>query len=223
VVFEFLKFQYYNQSAQIKKSEKYYDELLGDLNTLMTNYNLYCFAPNFLLQTLERHKRLETQVTLYESNKKIFEDYEIDKNNVPLYVIYACYRAICCYNVNRYDEASKYLNVLLNDLSLKKNPNTLVEVKIFLGLIYCLMKDFDLFNQLINSIQRQIRIMGKEECAHIVILIKMMKTTISEYKKGKSPKINNFVNKLSKIKTAHFSPFNYLDIDDTLVAKLNKS
>ncbi len=221
VVFEFLKFQYFTHINQYRKSEKYYDEINARTNNLITNYNLFCFAPMFLFLKLERHYRMETEQLLYEENKMLFEDFEIDKNNIPQYIIYVTYRAICCYNIEKYDEAAKWLNNLLNDLSLKKHPNTLLEIKIFLGLQYCLMRDFDLFNQLVNSIQRQVRILGKEECVHILLLTKIMKTSLNEYKKGKNPKIQSYLNKLTKSKPNYFSPINYIQLDETIINKLS--
>lgn len=222
VVFEFLKFQYYTHTNQFRKSEKYYDEINLRTNNLITNYNLFCFAPHFLFIKLERHYRLETEHLLYEENKSLMEDYEIDTHNIPQYIMYVAYRSICCYNINKYDEAAKWLNNLLNDLSLKKHPNTLLEIKVFLSLQYCLMRDFDLFNQLVNSIQRQVRILGKQECAHILLLTKIMKTSLNEYKKGKSPKIQSLISKLTKSKPKYFSPINYIQLDETVINKLSQ-
>lgn len=221
VVFEFLKFQYYNSTNQFRKAEKYYDEINIRTNNLVTNYNLFSFSPSFMMMKLDRHYRLETEDMLYEENKSLFEDFETDKNNIPQYVLYASYRAICCYNIGKYDEAAKWMNNLLNDLSLKKHPNTLLELKIFLGLQYCLLRDYDLFNQLINSIQRQVRILGKQECAHILILTKVMKASLNDYKKGKSPKVQVYINKLNKSRPKYFSPLNHIPVDETMVARLS--
>lgn len=223
VVFEFLKFQYYTHTNQFRKAEKFYEEINIRTNNLITNYNLFSFSPSFMLMKLERHYRLETEAQLHEENKMLFEDFEIDKNNIPQYVIYACYRAICCYNVGKYEEASKWLNTLLNDLGLKKHQTTLLEVKIFLGLQYCLMHDHDLFNQLINSIQRQVRIMGKDEYTHIMILTKIMKTSLNEYKKGKKPKVHSYLGKLAKCRPKYFSPLNYIQLEEMMTTKLGKT
>ncbi|TAH25257.1 MAG: hypothetical protein EAZ07_07635 [Cytophagales bacterium] len=221
VVFEFLKLQYYTHNNQFRKAEKYYDEINNSMNHLITNFNLFSFSPYLMLLKLERHYRLETENTLYEENKILFEDFEIDKNNIPQYIIYASYRAICCFNIGKYEEASRWLNNLLNDLSLKKHPQTLVEIKVFLSLQYCMTRDLELFNQLINSIQRQVRIIGKENCLHVLYLIKIMKTIINEYKKGKTPKVNYFLSKINKNKPQHFSPINYIQIDDSLISRIN--
>ena len=117
-----------------------------------------------MFSKIERNQRLGNLPELYEENKVLFIDYENDLHDIGRYLIYMSYRAVCCMFIEKYDEASKWLNNLLNELSLKKYPEAQVEVKLLLGLQYCLMRDEELFNQLINSVQRQVRILGKEEC-----------------------------------------------------------
>ena len=61
-----------------------------------------------------------------------------------------------------------------------------LEIKSLLALQYTLMKDFELFNQLSNSIQRQIRLSGKDSCENIQLFLKILKIATSEAKKEKS-------------------------------------
>jgi hypothetical protein len=220
LVFEYLKLEYYSRTNNYRKSEKHYDEVYEQATTLLTNYNLYTFTPQFLLSQLEREGRLEKENGLYEENKALFEDFEIDKNNIPQYIIYIVYRAISCYYADKYDEAARYINNMLNDLSLKKMPFTQLEIKLFLALQYCLMKDYDLFNQLINSIQRQVRLLGKENCAHILVFTKILKTSLNDIKKSKPTKIQGYINKLKKVSPPHFSPLKYIKLDDDFINRL---
>jgi hypothetical protein len=220
LVFEYLKLEYYSRTNNYRKSEKHYDEVYEQATTLLTNYNLYTFTPQFLLSQLEREGRLEKENGLYEENKALFEDFEIDKNNIPQYIIYIVYRAISCYYADKYDEAARYINNMLNDLSLKKMPFTQLEIKLFLALQYCLMKDYDLFNQLINSIQRQVRLLGKENCAHILVFTKILKTSLNDIQKSKHTKIQGYINKLKKVSPPHFSPLKYIKLDDDFINRL---
>lgn len=220
LVFEFLKLEYYTNFNVYRKADKYLEEVNEQASTLITNYNLYTFTPKFLLTKLDHHIRTSTENGLYEENKALFEDFEIDKNNNPLYVIYVSYRALSCYYSDKYDEAAKWINHMLNDLSLKKTPYAQLEVKIFLALQYCLMDDDDLFNQLINSIQRQIRLLGKENCQHILVFTKILKTSLNDSKKSKSMKIQGYINKLKKVSPPHFSPLKYIKLDEDFITRL---
>jgi len=50
--------------------------------------------------------------------------------------------------------------------------------------------DFELFNQLSNSIQRQIRFsFGKDECENVPLFLKILKVATSESKRTKPKKI----------------------------------
>jgi hypothetical protein len=220
LVFEYLKLEYYSRTANHRKAEKHYDEVYEQATTLLTNYNLYTFTPQFLLSLLERQGRMEKENNLYEENKALFEDFEIDKNNVPQYIIYIVYRAISCYYADKYDESARYINNMLNDLSLKKMPFTQLEIKLFLALQYCLMKDYDLFNQLINSIQRQVRLLGKENCTHILVFTKILKTSLNDIKKSKPAKIQGYINKLKKVSPPHFTPLKYIKLDEDFINRL---
>jgi hypothetical protein len=221
LVFEYLKFEYYNHTSNVRKADKYFDDLKELIPVLLNNYNLYTFTPQILLTSLERNIKRGKETSMYEENKVIFEDFEIDRNNIPQYIIYITYRALGCYYADKYEEAAKWINSLLNDLSLKKLPFTQMEIKIFLAMQYCLMRDYDLFNQLINSIQRQIRVMGKVDCTHIIVFTKLLKTSLNEVKKSKASKIHEHIQRLSRVMPAHFSPIKFIKYDDDFINRLS--
>jgi hypothetical protein len=221
LVFEYLKFEYYSINSIYRKAEKFFEEVDEASVELLTNYNLYTFPAKFLLTKIERYLRIGTENLLYEENKILFDEYEVDIEDVPQFVIYTMYRALGCYYADKYDEAARIVNNLLNVLSLKKHPFAQMEVKLFLALQYCLLKDYDLFNQLINSIQRQVRILGKEHCTHILLYTKIMKSSLNDVKKSKSTKIQGNINKLRNVLPKHFSPLNYIKLDDEFISRLS--
>jgi len=219
-VFEYLKFEYYFMIDTYKNSESNYENVNEGVSNLLTNYGLYTFPSQFLLSKIQKHSLAGTEANLYEESKKLFEDFEVDKNNLPQYVIYTLYRAITCYYAGKFDESARWINNMLNEQSLKKHPYTLLEVKIFMAYQYCLMKDNELFNQLTNSIQRQVRLLGKDKCQHLVYYSKIFKASLSKVKKGKPSKIAALQNKLMKVKPEYFSPFNFIRMDDDFLKKL---
>lgn len=221
LVFEYLKFEYYSTSNVYRKAEKFFEEVDDAAPALLSNYSLYTFPGQFLLSKIDRYLRIGNENLLYEENKILFDEFEIDKEIVPQYVIYVVYRAIGCYYADRYDEAARWINHMLNDLSLKKHPFTQLEVKLFLALQYCLMKDYDLFNQLINSIQRQVRILGKENCEHVLTYNKIMKISLNDVKKSKAGKIQGYLGKLKALMPNHFSPLSFIKLDDDFITRLS--
>jgi DNA mismatch repair ATPase MutL len=85
------------------------------------------------------------------------------------------------------------------------------------------MSDMDLFKQLINSIQRQMRLMDKDQCEHIMLYTKILKTSISEQKRNKKDKIWLLVSKLDRLQVKGFCPTRLIRIDDEFMDMLVKS
>jgi len=169
---------------------------------------------------LERSLRLGTENELYEENEGIFLDYEVDQRDVPKHIVYIIYRSLSCYYAGKYDEAAKIINNMLNDVSLKKYPYAQIEVKSILALQYTLLKDYELFNQLSNSIQRQIRMFGSESCENIQIFIKILKIATSEAKKEKAKKITSLIPRFAATTSNYFTPTKLIKMDDKFVKAL---
>ncbi|TRX48207.1 hypothetical protein FNH22_29580 [Fulvivirga sp. M361] len=220
LVFEFLKLEYYNHYKVYRKAERYFEEVNDAASNLLTNYTLYTHPSQFLVTKVHRHLRVGTEAEMYEENEGMFHDYEADKQDTPTYLTYVMYRAISCYYANNYEEASRWINNLLNEVSLKKYPYVQLEIKIILAIQYAMMSDFDLFNQLINSIQRQVRLLGKDTCEHVIILSKILKVAISDVKKNKADKIRTMMTKISVIDTPHFALSNLIKRDESFVQRM---
>ncbi|MGF1636532.1 MAG: hypothetical protein ACFCUU_05620 [Cyclobacteriaceae bacterium] len=221
VVFEYLKLEYYDHYKVYRKAENYFEEVNESCASLLSNYTLYTYPAQFLITKIRRHIRMNNVEEMHEENGGIFQDFESDPNDIPNYITYITYRSISCYYAKKYDEAAKWINNLLNEVSLKKYPAAQLEIKVILALQYCMVKDYDLFNQLINSIQRQIRLLGKDVCDHVIILTKMMKISISDSKRNKKSKIESLAEKFRTYKVKHFSPTLLIKIDDDFIDALS--
>lgn len=222
LVFEFLKLEYYNHYKVFRQAEKYYEEVNDACANLLVNYSNYTFPAQFLISKLDRSIRTGTEHELYTENEAIFIDYEVDMQDIPKHIIYVIYRSLSAYYVGKYEEAAKLINGLLNDVSLKKYPYAQLEIKTLLALQYTLMRDFELFNQLSNSIQRQIRLFGKDSCENIQLFLKILKIATSEAKKEKAKKIQAITPRLSTIQVNYFAPTRLVKLDDRFVGLLTE-
>ncbi|MBS1542574.1 MAG: hypothetical protein JST14_02980, partial [Bacteroidetes bacterium] len=220
LLFEFLKLEYYNHYKVYKQAERYYEEVSDAASNLLINYPYYTFAVQFMISKMERALRLGTEGELYAEQEELFADYEPDVNNVPQHVIYTVYRALCSYYVGRYDETAKWLNTLINDVSLKKYPQAQMEIKALLCLQYCLLKDIDLFNQLSNSVQRNIRMIGKDACENVLTFLKILKIAVSEAKREKHKKISALIPKFKAMKVDYFAPTGLIRMDEKFIERL---
>ncbi|MFW5700688.1 MAG: hypothetical protein ACOCWM_03275 [Cyclobacteriaceae bacterium] len=221
IVFDFLKLEYYNHYKVYRKAENYFEEVNESTSSLLSNYSLFTYPSQFLITKIERHMRMDNVEQMYEENEGLFHDFECDKNDTPKFITYVTYRALSCYYVGKYDEAARWLNNLLNEVSFKKYPFAQLEIKVILAMQYCLVNDFDLFNQLINSIQRQLRLLGKDSCEHILTMTKILKIAISDTKKNKESKIRGLVDKIDKSNKGYFAPTMLLKLDDSFIKKLS--
>lgn len=220
LVYEYLRLEYYNYYKVYRKAENYFEEVNESAAHLLSNYSLYTYSPQFLLTKIERHLRINDAEQMYKENDALFQDFDIDNDDLPKYITYIVYRALSCYYAEKYDEAARWINNLLNEVSLKKYPYAQLEIKTILALQYCLQSDYDLFNQLINSIQRQIRLLGKDNCDHVLIFTKILKIAISESKRNKYDKIHQLAEKFKSTEAPYFAPTKYVKLDDVLLQKL---
>ncbi|MBK5279802.1 MAG: hypothetical protein JJE09_13165 [Bacteroidia bacterium] len=220
LVFEFLKLEYYNHYKVYRQAEKYFEEVNDAAANLLTNYNSFTFSAQFLLSKLSRYLRHGTEKELYLENESMFIDFEADLLDVPRHTVYVSYRALSCYYVDKYSEAAKWFNQLLNDVSLKKYPLAQMEIKAMLALQYCMLHDFELFNQLSNSIQRQIRMLETENCENILVFLKILKIAVSEAKKDKPKKISSLISKFKELEVPYFAPTMLLNMDETFIDNL---
>lgn len=221
VVLSFMRLEYYNHYKLYRKAESFFEEVNDSIGSLLSSYNTHTYPAQFLFTKLERQIRLGNLETLYEENQGLFIDFEPDMQNVPQYVTYICYRAICMYYAGKYEEAIKWLNKLLNEVSLKRFAYVHLEIKLLLALQYCIVKDSELLSQLVNSIQRQIRILSKETCIHAVQIIKILKVASQGSKSERESKIRVVMEKIKKvIRTNGFSLMRYIKMDDDFVKRL---
>ncbi len=220
LVFEFLRLEYYNHYKVYRQAEKYFEEVNDAAANLLVNYPTITFSVQFFISKLERSLRLGTEKELYAENERIFADVEADSQDIPKHLIYITYRALSCYYLEKYEEAAKLFNGLINEVSLKKYPFAQMEVKALLALQYCMLRDFELFNQHSNSIQRQIRMFGKDECENVLLFLKILKIATSEAKKEKSKKISALIPKFKEAKVNYFAPTSFINMDEAFIKKL---
>jgi len=220
LVFEFLKLEYYNHYKVYRQAEKYFEEVNDAIANLLVNYPHYTFSAQVLISKLDRSLRLGTEKELYAENESLFMDLESDPLDIPRHTVYVIYRALSSYYVGKYEEAAKIINGLLNDVSLKRYPFAQMEVKTLLALQYCMLNDFELFNQLASSIQRQIRLFGKHACENILLFIKILKIAVSESKKDKRKKIASLVPKLQATKISYYAPTMFVRMDEKFIENL---
>lgn len=221
MVFEFLRLEYYNHYRVFKQAEKYYEEINEAATSLLMNYVHYTFPPQFLVSRMLRSLRLGIEVELFGENENLFRDLELDPADLVATTVYDVYRGLSSFYVGKYDEAARILNQLLNHSGLRNFPFIWMEIKTLLALQYCLLNDGELFNQLSNSIQRQLRLTDKESCQNLVLILKMLRTALSESSRDKEARISQLARRIGDLPLSpYFSPTSFIRMDGKFVKQL---
>ena len=129
------------------------------------------------------------------------------------------YRALSAYYVGKYDYVSRWVNLMINQLSWKQHSLSLLEARLMLSIIYYLKGDYGLLKQISGSIQRQIRSIGKENCVIGYTLQQMIKIAISPHRKNKYFKIKELVAEINNLEANYFSPIKLIRLDDNFIRK----
>jgi hypothetical protein len=220
LVFEFLRLEYYNHYKVYRQAEKYYEEVNDAASNLLVNYPYYTFSAQFLISKIERHVRLGLEKELYAENESLFQEFEMDTDNLPMYVIYTTYKALSSYYSGRYDEAGKFLNTLLADVSIKKYTYVVLELKTLMALQFVMQREIETFNTTSISIMRGLRSVDEDESSSVFHFLKILKIAVSEAKREKEKKIMVVIPQLKAAKVKHFAPTRLIQIDEEFIKKL---
>ncbi|MCP4521488.1 MAG: hypothetical protein GY827_07325 [Cytophagales bacterium] len=187
-VFTYLQILFNYKTQSMRLVDEALTELEPCANKLFSNYTSYTIPTYLLLIQAERYQALGKSNELDALNERIFQHTEIDDNNLAVFNCYNNYRAICYILNQKYHEAILYLDKSLESNTLKDYIKTIIDVKLLK--IFCLIHTFkhEEAEFILGNVQRQIRTMGKENCMHSFIFMKMIKALTSEIEPEKKNK-----------------------------------
>ena len=222
-VFDFLWFCYYDHYQVFRKVENYYNNINIRSPQLLTNFSLFTFPSTFLILKMKRALRLNQEKSLHKQNKILYNDLVVNKLDVPSYYIQTIYFSLSDYYANEYKIAAKRLSELVNEISWKKYPNALLEARILLVLFHLMDNDIEHEKLVSTSLQRQIRVIGKENCEMAYRFYLLLKTAKNDLKRNKAENVIKLARELDLIKPHHFSPLKLVKMDDSMILKLSSS
>ncbi len=216
LVFDFLRFAYYNRQGKSDQERIYYEILDYKIEELLTDFNFGMECSQILFFKLERHIKEDNMQELFKDYDEYLSKIDMEPNRTVSYVNFSIFQAYVAYYSGNYDNASRILYRLRNRINLRKSPHMDAEVKIFLALTYVLQDEVDLANQLILSLQRQLKKAYFGDYDHGKILLKLLTNRLS----GKSSKrIQQAQKLLSEFKEANVGSraiLPYLDLEKAL-------
>ena len=204
VAFDFIELYYLAKSNNPALEEKI-QNFENQISIFLNNYSAYSF-PALLIEIVMISKSNISQQTFGDAINKI-NDYSPEQNDVIAHIIKSYNLIITAIKEGNYEEGLSVSNFILNNFKLKPYPKAHLEIKCTLATLYALNGEEGLFYQMLTSIQRQIRIIGKEQCVQHTLLLKLLS---SKFNDKKDDKILALIDKLEKENTDDAYSFSLL-------------
>lgn len=220
-VIDFLWMCYYHHHNLVRKFEIYYEEINDRSPQLLSNLYLFTFPASFLILKLKRAFQLERLAELHEENKSLYEGLSIDKSDMSQYYIIAVYHAVSAYYAYKQEEAIRWLTNLVNDVVWKDFPVALLEVRLFLIFLHHQTDNKEMILLYRKSMQRTIRVIGKENCKVAYIFNAIMNESLNEVKRHKYKNIKKLAYELDAITPDYFSPLKLIQFDARIIEQLS--
>ncbi len=212
LLFQYIRFEYYFKHGIIAKARLILNVINPQIPNLLIHYENFTYPPQLLMGKLELY--MTDHISTQEfTDIDLFDNFNINSSSKSAKVIYYTYRAISCYYMKDYTDASKWLFDLNNEVSFKEHNHLLLELKCLTAYIKYLQHDLILFRQNLISGQRTLRIIGAENTPHLAVFIKMLSVLNSDSRKNKAAKLKQQVQSLRQYKLSGFRPTLYIKLD----------
>ncbi len=222
LVYQNLAFEYYHKLNLTKKAAKFFDEVDKKLPSFLL-YNHCCFTTHFLISKVERAIELGIEEQLYDDNEDNIPNYEPDTADIPNYINWAKYSAICAFYSKKYQEAVQTLNGLINDISFKNYPHSEIEIKLLLALNYSMINKYDPATSLLRSVTRKIRELNDEMgYENALIFYKILSLQMSSSARQVDQKITQLFAKFELLNQKSNRMLEYIKVDESFIKTLSQ-
>lgn len=217
LIFDYLRFSYYNKAGFVERANIYFGVLDSKIEELLTNFNLGMDCSQILFHKLERHLAVQDLNGLIADNENYIAHIEVEPYRVITYVNFNLFQAYVSYYDHKYEEVSRILYRLRNKVNLRKFPHIDVEVKMFLAFSYVLQDEADLANQLILSLQRQVKKENfEDDYENARLFIKVMTNRLSGKTTKRVQQVRRYLDEFRAANVGEHRFLPYLDLDFSL-------
>lgn len=179
-VFVYLRMLYHYKQGHYGMVDENIFHLKDHATNLVSNYRLYTSPQYFLIFKIERALALGAQKKLLSDNKNLFKTLHLDKDDMLTWYVYTYYEALSHHFSDQTEEAIHIINIFLDEADLKSYPKVYVEVKLLLCHFYFAMGHMDQVDYNNAQVQRQLRIIKKENHAHAYSFMKIIRSCLSD-------------------------------------------
>lgn len=213
ILFNYLRYIYYDNNNIRDKSKIYFEILDYKIEEMMTRYHFNANTSLFLFRKLRYHMRTNTQEQLIKDIDNYISKIEIEPYRLSFFVNYHMFLSYAYFATGNYKKASRTLYKLRNEVNLRKHAHIDLEVKFFLALTYVLLEDFDLANQLILSLQRQLRKATMQKYQHAKVLLKILSVALGGKPRTRLKNLRINIDRWQDVNVGPFALLTELDLE----------
>ncbi|MEM6800743.1 MAG: hypothetical protein AAF696_05030 [Bacteroidota bacterium] len=213
ILFNFLRYVYYDNNQIRDKSKIFFETLDFKIEELMTRYHFNANTSLFLSRKLRYHQRNNTIDQLIKDVESYISKIEIEPYRISFFVNYHMFMANAYFIAKDYRKSSRILYQLRNEVNLRKLVHVDLEVKFFLALTYVCMEDFDLANQLILSLQRQLRKSTMARYDHAKVLLKILSVALGGKPRTRSKNLRINIDKWKEMNVGRYAMLTDIDLE----------
>ena len=217
ILFNFLRFVYYDNNNIRDKSKIYFEILDYKIEELMTRYHFNANTSLFLYRKLRYHIRTNTVEQLIKDVDNYISQIEIEPYRLAFFVNFHQFMAYSHFVGKNYKKAARILYNLRNEVNLRKHVHMDLEVKFFLALTYVVMEDFDLANQLILSLQRQLRKPTMARYEHAKVLLKILSVALGGKPRTRIKNLQINIEKWKELNRGRYAILTELDLEKLFI------
>jgi|GEM_PF-1856932 len=220
LIFDYLRFSFYDYCGNIERSRIYFEILDYKIEELITGYHFNVNTSFILFHKLRYHIQNNTLRELLYDAENFLSGIEVDPYRLTYFVNYHLFHAHVQFLNRDYKKASRILYNLRNEVNLRKHVHLSLETKFFLALSYVMMDDFDLANQLILSLQRQLRNNKALNYKHCKFLLRVFSVYLGGKPHTKEKNLQNYIGKWEETNVGAYAMLKEIDMRKLFLGKI---
>lgn len=218
ILFNYLRFIYYENNQVWDKATIYFDILDSKIVELLNHHHYSCNTSHFLFRKLRFHKRTNTIPQMVKELDGFLSELEVDPYRLSYFVNFHLFRAYGYFAAGNYQKVTRILYNLRNEINLRKSMHLDLEVRFFLALCYVIIKDYDLANQLILSLQRQLRKETLETYEHAKVLLKILSLWLGGRPKTRLKNLKSNIDRWNELNIGRCALLQDLDLEEIFLS-----
>ncbi len=181
---DMLYFEFYLRTGNAVRADQYFRLVMDQINEISDKHAYHFHILTFLFSTIALSNLTRDKKYRQEAFEQCASELDIDKEEMYNHVYFRYYLALVRFYDEEYSKSAKIINDLRNDVSLRGNQFSDIQLKVFQCLQYALQGEEELSMQQMNSTKRQIS-ESKEEYDFTKSILKLLSAAIKpdEYKK----------------------------------------